>query len=98
MVLKILSNFIRTIKNHDIKYLFKIWEELIIKISISENIKTTDNKIEQNKPQYNSYGETANISALSSGNVSKYEFPTDKDALPEKNLLELKRFEYSPLG
>ena len=39
------------------------------------------------------------MSALSSGNVSKYEFLKDKDVLPEKYLLEktaaLKRFEYS---
>ena len=42
------------------------------------------------------------MSALSSGNVSKYEFLTDKDVLPDKDLPEksaaIKRFEYSPLG
>ena len=42
------------------------------------------------------------ISDLSSGNVSKYEFLTGKDILPEKDLLEkavtLKRFEYSLSG
>ena len=42
------------------------------------------------------------ISTLLSGNVSKYEFLTGKDILPEKDLLEkasvLKRFEYSLLG
>ena len=41
--------------------------------------------------------QTANISALSSGNVSKNEFLTRKDVLLEKDLLkkatELKRFE-----
>ena len=40
----------------------------------------------------------AKISALASGNVSKYQFLTTKDILPEKYLLEkaaaLKRFEY----
>ena len=43
-----------------------------------------------------------NISALSSENVSKQEFLTGKDVLPEKDLLEeaasMKRFEYSLLG
>ena len=43
----------------------------------------------------------ANISVLSSGNVSKYKFSTGKDVLPEKYLLEkaatTKRFEHSPL-
>ena len=44
------------------------------KMSVSEKIKTIDNKIEQNKAQYNLDRQTAKISALSSGNVSKYEF------------------------
>ena len=52
----------------------------------SEKIKTIDNKIEQNKAQYNLDRQTNNISALSSGNISKYEFLTDKDVLPEKDL------------
>ena len=42
------------------------------------------------------------MSALSSENVSKYDFFTSKDVLPEKDLLEkalrMKRFEYLPLG
>ena len=41
-------------------------------MSISEKIKTTDDKIEQNKGQYNLHRQTAKISALSSGNVGKY--------------------------
>ena len=44
--------------------------------------------IEQIKVQYNLDRQTAKISALSSGNVSKYEFLTGKDVLPEKDLLE----------
>ena len=43
------------------------------------------------------------MSALSSKNVSKYDFFfTSKDVLPEKDLLEkavtMKRFEYPPSG
>ena len=49
-------------------------------MSISEKIKLINNKIKQNKVQYDS----AKISALSSGNVSKYEFLTVRDVLPEK--------------
>ena len=68
-------------------------------MSISEKIKTINNKIEENKAQYNLNRQTAIISALSSGDVSKYEF---LNFLPEKDLLEkaaaFKRFEYSPLG
>ena len=71
-------------------------------MSISEKIKTVNNKIEENKAQYNLDRQTAKVSASSSGNVSKNEFLTDKDVLREKDLLEraaaLKRFEYSPLG
>ena len=53
-------------------------------MSISEKIKIIDKKIEQNKAQYNLDRQPAKISALSSGNVSKYEFLTSKDVLPEK--------------
>ena len=64
--------------------------------------KTIDNKIEQNKAQYDLDRQTAKILALSSGNVSKYQFLTGKDNLLTKDLLEkaatVKRFEYSPLG
>ena len=64
--------------------------------------KSVNNKNKQNKDQYNLGGQTATISALSSGNLGKYEVLTGKDLLPEKDLLEktalMKRFEYSPLG
>ena len=43
-------------------------------MSINEKIKAINNKIEQNKAQYNLDRQTAKISILSSGNVSKYEF------------------------
>ena len=55
-------------------------------MTVSEKIKTIDNKFEQNKGQYNLDRQT--ISALSSGNVGKYEVLTVKDCLPEKDLLE----------
>ena len=55
---------------------------------ISEKIKITNNKIEQSKDQFDLDGQTAKISALSSGNVNKCEFLTGKDVLPEKDLIE----------
>ena len=71
-------------------------------MGISKKIKTVNIKIEQNKAQYNLDRQTAKISALSAGNISKYDFLTGKDVLPEKDLLEkaaaIKRFEYSLLG
>ena len=70
-------------------------------MTVSEKIKTVDNKIEKNKAQYDLGRQTAKISALSSGNVSKYEFLTGKDVLPHKELSKkaaaMKRFEHSPV-
>ena len=70
-------------------------------MSISEKIKAINNKIEHNKAQYDLGRQTAKTSALSSGNVSKYEFLSGKDVLPENDFLEkavtLRTFEYSPL-
>ena len=57
-------------------------------MSNSEKIKAINNKIEENKVQCDLDRQTAKISALSSGNVSKYEFWTGKDVLPERDLLE----------
>ena len=51
-------------------------------MSISE--KSINNKIEQKKAQYDLDRQTANISALSSGNVSKFEFLTRKDFYPKR--------------
>ena len=71
-------------------------------MSISVKIKEIHNKIEENKAQYDLDRQTAKITALSSRNVSKYEFLTGKDVLAEKKLIQkaaaLKRFEYSPFG
>ena len=66
---------------------------------VSKNFQTIDNKIKQNKAEYNIDRQTTNISAFSSGNVCKYEFLTGEDVLRE-DLLEkaatVKRFEYLP--
>ena len=71
-------------------------------MNISEKIKAINKKIERNKFQYDLDRPIDKISALSSGNVSKYEFLTDEDVLPEKDVLEkvatMKRFEYSNLA
>ena len=70
-------------------------------MNISEEIKGINNKIKQNKAQYNLDRQTAKIYASSTGNISKYEILTSKSVLPEKYFLEkaaaLKRFEYSSL-
>ena len=70
-------------------------------MTVKEKIKIISNKSEQNKVQYDLDKLTAEISAISSENVSKYEFLTS-EVLPEKGLFEkaatIKRFEYSPLS
>ena len=66
-------------------------------MSFSEKNKTIDNKIEQYKAQFDLDRKTA----LSPEHISKYEFLTGKDVLPEKDLLQktatTKTFECSPL-
>ena len=53
-------------------------------MKIKNSQKKVNNKIEQNKAQYNLERQTSKISALLSGNVSKYGFLTGKDFLSEK--------------
>ena len=71
-------------------------------MTFSKKLKTINNKIKQNKAQYDSDKETAKMLALSSQNVGKYEFSTSKYILPEKDLLQkaarIKRLDYELLG
>ena len=67
-------------------------------MSISEKIEGINNKINQSKTRNNLYRQTVKISALSSGNVSRYDFlRCFPGVLPEKDLLEkagtMKRFQ-----
>ena len=55
---------------------------------IGEKIKAINNKTKQNKAQYDLNRQTTKIFALSSVNVSKYDFLTCKYILPDKNVLE----------
>lgn len=56
-------------------------------MNISQKIKEINDRIEQNKAQYDLDRKTAMTSAFSSGNVSKYKFLTGEDVLVEKDLL-----------
>ena len=84
---------------------WEIWPSPLILSFCStfkEKIQIIDNKIKQNKAQYDLDRQITKIAALSLGNVSNYEFLTGKDVLPEKNLLgkapTIKRFGYSIIG
>ena len=61
---------------------------------------TINNQIKDEKLQYNINREAANISALSSGELHKYDYLTGEDILPstQQHIIEQTKFTYSPLG
>ena len=61
---------------------------------------TIDDQIEDEKLQYDIDRETAKISALQSRNIDTYEYLTSEEILSsnEKQLIELAKSTYSPLG
>ena len=61
---------------------------------------TIDNKIRDEKLQYDINRDTAKLSALSSGKNDKYEYLTVEEILPpdQKRVIEQAKFAYSPLG
>ena len=62
-----------------------------------EQNKILDNKIKANNAQYNLDRMNAEISAYSSGNLSKYEYLTNKDLSYKPDAFEKAKFEYSLL-
>ena len=61
---------------------------------------TIDDKIIDEKLQYDINREAAKISALSSRKVDKYEYLAGKEILPsnQRQIIEQTKFTYSPLG
>ena len=61
---------------------------------------TINDQIKDEKIQYDINREEAKISALSSGKLHKYEYLTGEDILPsnQQQIIEQKKFTYSPLG
>ena len=61
---------------------------------------TIDDKIEDEKLQYDISIEATKISALSSGRVDKYEYFTGEQILPsdQSRIIEQNKFTYSPLN
>ena len=59
-----------------------------------------DDKIREEKLQYDINREAAKISALSSGKIDKHEYLTNKEIFPpdQRKVIEQAKFEYSPLG
>ena len=60
---------------------------------------TIDDKIRDEKLQYDINREAAKISVLSSGKIDKYEYLTGEEILPsnQRQIIEHAKFAYSPL-
>ena len=67
-------------------------------MTLTEKVKTLDDKIKANKAQNDLDREAAKISALSSGELEKYEYVTGEDLGYKPDVIQKARFEYSPLG
>ena len=67
---------------------------------IQNLIMTINDKIKDEKLQYDINREAAKISALSSGKIDKYEYQTVEEILPSDQIRikEQAKFTYSPLG
>ena len=61
---------------------------------------TIDDRIKDEKLQYDINIEAAKVSALSSGKIDKHEYLTGKEILPpdQRRVIEQAKFAYSPLG
>ena len=61
---------------------------------------TIEDQIKDEKLQYDINREAGKISALSSGNIDKYEYLTGEEILPsyQQQIIEQAKFTYSPLG
>ena len=61
---------------------------------------TIDDKIRDEKVQYNINREAAKVSTLSSGKIDKYEFLTSEEILSsdQSRIIEQAKFTYSPIG
>ena len=61
---------------------------------------TINDQIRGEKLQYDINRKAAEISALSSGKIDKYEYLTGKEILPsnQQQIIEQAKFTYSPLG
>ena len=67
-------------------------------MTVTDQIKVLNRKIKQNEAQYDLDRKAAEISALSSKNLDKYEYLTGEDLGLKPSTVEKAKFEYSPLG
>ena len=67
-------------------------------MTIAEQVKILDDRIKANKVQYDLDREAAKISALSNGELEKYEYLTSEDLGYKSDVIQKAKFEYSVLG
>ena len=67
-------------------------------MTCKDQIKILDDKIKANNVQYDLDRMNAEISAYSSGDLSKYEYLNKKDLRYKPDAVEKVKFEYSPIG
>ena len=67
-------------------------------MTVTDQLKITDNKFKANQAQYDLNGLAVKISAYSSGDLRKYEYLTGEDLGYKPSVLEQAKFDYSPLG
>ena len=67
-------------------------------MTAEDQLKIIDNKIRQNKTDYDLYRKNAKIFALSSGKLDKYEYLIGEDLGYRPDPVQKAKFEYSPLG
>ena len=67
-------------------------------MTLTEQVKILGDKIKANKAQYDLDSEATKISALSSGELEKYEYLTGGDLGYMPDVIQKAKFEYSPLG
>ena len=67
-------------------------------MTVTDQIKISNRKTQQNEAQYNLDRKSAKISALSFNNLDKYEYLTGEDLGLNPSIIERAKLEYSPLG
>ena len=67
-------------------------------MALTEQVKILDDKIKAKKAQYDLDREAAKVSALSSGELEKYEYLAGEDLGYKPDLVQKAKFEYSSLG
>ena len=67
-------------------------------MTVTDQIKILNRKIKQNESQHDLDRKAAEISALSSKNLDKYELLTGEDLDLKPSTVVPAKFEYSPLG